>query len=73
MVRTVVGFTHFTLLECNNDNFNLTANTLTIVIGDVTTELTALANIEDILDSVDPARANVEEIDTWRPIPLGAQ
>ena len=49
-------------MDWANDGFNFIAKFLTLVVGDVTAALTILADPEDILDAVDPAAANVEEI-----------
>ena len=73
VVRSSEGFTHFTLVEWPNDGFNLTANVPTLVVGCVPDALTELADPKYIIDAVDPAAANVEEIRTWRSTPLRSQ
>ena len=42
-------------------------------MGDVTAALTALVDPEDILEYVEPAAANFEEIQNRRSTPLDAQ
>ena len=72
-MRAARGFNHFTLVEFTNDCFNLTVNVPTLVLGDVIADLTTLANTYDILDTVDPATAHVEEIRNLQSISMGAQ
>ena len=62
VVHTIRGFIHLTMEQCPNDRFNLTENIPTLVVGVVTMVLKVLDDPEEILDSVNPVTANVEEI-----------
>ena len=61
------------MVEWPNDSFNLTTNVPALVLGDVSDAFKTLADPEDIIAVVDPTAANVEDIQTQRSTPLGAQ
>ena len=59
VVHAAGGFTHLILVEWHNGGFNFTSNAPTLVVGDVTSYLIALEDPEDILETMNPAAANL--------------